>query len=64
MKTVVFVVIFSAVTLPVAAQWLNHPTPGIRRTANGKPNLTAAAAAYGRWQARPLRHLAKDFVQI
>ena len=43
MKTVVFVVIFSAVTLPVAAQWLNHPTPGIPRTANGKPNLTAAA---------------------
>src|SRR5437870_4476128 len=43
MKTVVFAVIFSAVTLPVAAQWLNHPTPGIPRTANGKPNLTAAA---------------------
>src|SRR5213594_3773497 len=43
MKTVVFVVIFSAVTLPVAAQWLNHPTPGIPRTADGKPNLTAAA---------------------
>src|SRR5881396_4429158 len=43
MKTVVFAVIFSAVTLPVAAQWLNHPTPGIPRTADGKPNLTAAA---------------------
>ena len=24
-------------------QWLNHPTPGIPRTADGKPNLTAAA---------------------
>ena len=31
--------------LPVTlcAQWLNLPTPGIPRTADGKPNLTAAA---------------------
>ncbi len=28
---------------PLAAQWLHHPTPGIPRTANGKPNLAAAA---------------------
>lgn len=25
------------------SQWLNHPTPGIPRTADGKPNLTAPA---------------------
>jgi hypothetical protein len=25
------------------AQWLNYPTPGIPRTADGKPNLTAVA---------------------
>ncbi len=25
------------------AQWLNHPTPGIPRTSDGKPNLTARA---------------------
>ena len=25
----------------VHAQWLNHPTPGIPRTADGKPNLSA-----------------------
>jgi hypothetical protein len=25
------------------AQWLNYPTPGIPRTADGKPNLAAAA---------------------
>ncbi len=25
------------------AQWLNHPTPGIPRTPDGKPNLTAPA---------------------
>jgi len=27
----------------VRAQWLNHPTPGIPRTADGKPNLSAPA---------------------
>jgi hypothetical protein len=27
----------------VAAQWLNHPTPSIPRTADGKPNLSAPA---------------------
>ena len=27
----------------VAAQWLNYPTPGIPRTTDGKPNLTAPA---------------------
>ena len=25
------------------AQWLNYPTPGIPRTPDGKPNLTAPA---------------------
>src|SRR5581483_6954187 len=29
--------------LPLCAQWLNLPTPGIPRTANGKPNLAAPA---------------------
>jgi hypothetical protein len=28
-------------TAPAGAQWLNFPTPGIQRTADGKPNLTA-----------------------
>ena len=28
---------------PVAAQWINHPTPGVPRTPEGKPNLTAPA---------------------
>jgi hypothetical protein len=28
---------------PLSAQWVNLPTPGIPRTANGKPNLTAPA---------------------
>ncbi|HEY6341442.1 MAG TPA: hypothetical protein VIY49_08125 [Bryobacteraceae bacterium] len=28
---------------PLAAQWLNYPTPGIPRAPNGKPNLAAPA---------------------
>lgn len=32
-----------ALPLGLAAQWLNYPTPGVPRTADGKPNLTAAA---------------------
>jgi hypothetical protein len=30
-------------TASVSAQWIRHPTPGIPRTADGKPNLTAPA---------------------
>jgi hypothetical protein len=30
-------------SLPAAAQWLDYPTPGIPRTPDGKPNLTAPA---------------------
>jgi hypothetical protein len=30
-----------ALSLPLAAQWLNYPTPGVPRTADGKPNLSA-----------------------
>ena len=29
--------------VPLAAQWLNHPTPALPRTADGKPNLSAPA---------------------
>ena len=29
--------------LPLAGQWLNYPTPGMPRTADGKPNLSAPA---------------------
>jgi len=43
MKTVVFAITLSAITTPLAAQWVNYPTPGIPRTANGAPNLTAPA---------------------
>src|SRR5579863_3290316 len=31
------------VSAPLTAQWLNYKTPGIPRTADGKPNLSAPA---------------------
>jgi hypothetical protein len=31
----------AALILPAAAQWIDYPTPGIPRTADGKPNLSA-----------------------
>jgi hypothetical protein len=33
----------AAVVTPLAAQWLNYPTPGIPRTKDGKPHLSAPA---------------------
>ena len=30
-------------TMPASAQWLDHPSPGIPRTSDGKPNRTAPA---------------------
>jgi hypothetical protein len=34
-------VLFSAMAGPAVAQWIDYPTPGIPRTADGKPNLSA-----------------------
>jgi hypothetical protein len=49
---------FSAIAAPLAAQWVNQPTPGTPRTPNGKANLTAPAPRLngkpdltGLWQA-------------
>jgi hypothetical protein len=36
-------IIICVVSAPLAAQWLNYPTPGIPRLPNGKPNLAAPA---------------------
>jgi hypothetical protein len=33
----------AAATVPAHAQWLNYPTPGIPRTQDGRPNLSAPA---------------------
>src|SRR5579885_2152248 len=41
----IFAATFSLLLLPVSAgaQWLHYKTPGIPRTADGKPDLTAPA---------------------
>lgn len=43
MKASLIAVVTVALSAPVAAQWLNQPTPGIPRTPDGKPNLAAPA---------------------
>jgi hypothetical protein len=58
------------VAAPLSAQWLNHPTPGIPRLADGKPNLSAPAPRrpdgkpdlYGIWEPTPkyVRNIAAD----
>jgi hypothetical protein len=35
------IVLSGTLSLPASAQWLDYPTPGIPRTADGKPNLSA-----------------------
>lgn len=37
------VAVAAVLASPVSAQWLNYPTPGVPRLANGKPNLSAPA---------------------
>jgi hypothetical protein len=43
MKAFLAALALVAVSTPAAAQWLDRPWPGIPRTADGKPNLTAPA---------------------
>jgi len=43
MKIFTTVITLTAFVTPLAAQWVQHRTPGIPRTADGKPNLTAPA---------------------
>jgi hypothetical protein len=43
MKIFTFAVALTALVTPLAAQWAQYRTPGIPRTADGKPNLTAPA---------------------
>ena len=40
MNGVIIAVATFALSAPLAAQWLNHPTPGIPRTPDGKPDLS------------------------
>jgi hypothetical protein len=41
MRPSIVTLILSMMTIPLAAQWQTHPTPGVPRTADGKPNLAA-----------------------
>jgi len=43
MKASLIAVMTVALSVPLAAQWLNHPTPGIPRTPDGKMNRSAPA---------------------
>ena len=43
MKTAALAILLLAIGSPAAAQWLDHPTAGIPRNADGTPNLTAPA---------------------
>jgi uncharacterized protein DUF3471 len=43
MKRSILTMILAMMSLPLEAQWLDHPTPGLPRTADGKPHLTAPA---------------------
>jgi hypothetical protein len=43
MKKITLVATLSLVAIPLSAQWLDWRTPGIPRTADGKPNLKAPA---------------------
>src|SRR5258707_12466590 len=43
MKASLIAVVTVALSAPLAAQWLNQPTPGIPRTREGKPDLAAPA---------------------
>lgn len=43
MKNAALGVLLCTMAFPSFAQWVNYPTPGIPRTQDGKPNLTAPA---------------------
>jgi hypothetical protein len=43
LKASLIAVVTVALSAQLAAQWLNHPTAGIPRTSDGKPNLAAPA---------------------
>jgi len=43
MKLFETAIVLASLVTPITAQWVEYPTPGIPRTADGKPNLTAPA---------------------
>jgi hypothetical protein len=75
MNGVVAAIVLSLAAGPLAAQWLHYPTPGMPRTRDGKPNLTAPAPKTpdgkpdlsGIWAAadnKYLQNLAADGIEV
>jgi hypothetical protein len=66
MKIFICAAILTVFAMPAAAQWLQHPTPGIPRTADGTPNLTAPAprAADGKPDLTGLWNRANSIVDL
>jgi hypothetical protein len=64
-RAIVLAATLIMVSALLAAQWVNYPTPGIPRTKNGKPNLSAPAPKTpdskpdlsGIWKAPNTRYL-------
>ena len=42
-RLILALIVVLSTSVPLSAQWLNYPTPGIPRTPDGKPNLSAPA---------------------
>ena len=62
MKSLLSATILLVLATPAVgrAQWLNYPTPGIPRLANGAPNLKAPAPRTTRRQAGFFRHVVRQ----
>ena len=63
MKVLLFAIMVSVLSTPLAAQWLAHPTPDIPRAADGKPNLTAPAPRTPDGKAGHVRAVAADSIR-
>src|SRR5216117_4057347 len=42
-RSILALIVLVSTSIPLSAQWLSYPTPGIPRSPDGKPNLSAPA---------------------
>src|SRR5438128_8227359 len=42
-RSILAFIVLLSMSVPLSAQWVHYPTPGIPRTPDGKPNLSAPA---------------------